>query len=308
MKRYLLQATLFVAIIGCALVLAECVVRHMPNSYSYKSQWMDANASRVKTLVLGGSRTYYDIRPSLLGDSAFNLAQVTQHPEYDWWLLEKYIDHCPDLNTVIMSVDESNLFEPPLEECVEWHRCIYYNIYMGYPKHRNELKYSLELSNIVSLSLKLGPAVGYLVTGRSTLDCDSAGWGSDHDRVTFDEPFMYRTARQIYERIKDADAVEYNSEYLYKIARLCHERGIRLVLVSTPSWSEYIAMFDQSRFDTMHSVAAKCVSEWGAEYYDYTNDSSYAGLDFRDPNHLSHRGADKFTTMLGAKLKESAVN
>ncbi len=305
MKRYLLQATMFLAIIACVLALAEGTVRHMPNSYRYKAQWMDANASRVKTLILGGSHTYYAVRPSLLGDSTFSLAQVTQHPEYDWWLLEKYIDRCTSLKTVIMPVDENNLFDPPLEDGIEWHRCIYYHIYMGYPKHNGNPKYSLEVSNIAAFNLKLGAAIDYLVTGNESMDCDSTGWGCNYDTpAECDEPFMRRTARSTYERIKESNAIDYNTGYLFKIAQLCHERGIRLVLVSTPLWSEYAALFDKSRFDTVHRVAQGCVDKWGAEYYDFMNDPQFHDVDFRDPSHLSHRGAEKLTTSLASKLQK----
>jgi len=299
MKRYLKNTAIFLALIATILVLSEAVVRHFPNSYRFKSEWMDANASKVKTLILGGSHTYYAIIPTMLGDSVFSLANVTQHPEYDCWLLEKYIDRCPDLKTVIMPVDESNVFDPELEEGSEWHRCTYYHIYMGYPKHDYNPKYSFEVSNIAAFNLKLGPALAHLLTGNAQVDCDSTGFGSDFTTPTFfNDEYMNRNANTTFNRHKDSNAIEYNTQYLDKIAQMCKDRGIRLVLLTTPMWEGYVKKYDQKHYDVMHKIAAKYVNECGAEYHDYMTDPRFQGVDFHDASHLSRQGAEKFTPII----------
>lgn len=287
---------------GILLAIAEALVRHYPNSYRFKSQWMEANAQRVSTLILGGSHTYYALKPDMLGDSVFSLANVTQHPEYDYWLLEKHIERMPHLRTVIMPVDESNAFDPPLEDGDEWHRCTYYHIYMGYPKHKNNPKYSFELSNITAFNLKLWPAVKYAAIGESALDCDSTGFGCNYvTPATFDIGYMERNAATTYARHSHTAAtIEYNTHYLYKIAALCCERNIKLVLLTTPMWDKYLEQYDPSVFNTIHRVAGKCVSQYGADYRDYMRDERFRGVDFHDASHLSRQGAEKFTTIVKA--------
>lgn len=305
MKRYLTKTILFLSLIAVVLALSEGVVRHYPNSYRFKHEWMEANAPKVKTLILGNSHTYYAVMPALLSDSTFSLANVSQTPEYDYWLLEKYIDRTPNLKTVIMAADEINLFDPEIEEGVEWHRSIYYNVYMDYPKHAFNPKYSFELSSIETFNMKLQPAIKYLFTGKTHVDCDSTGFGCNYATPkAFNQTWMTSNAKKIYNSNKDSHAIEYNAAYLYKIASLCHKRGIRLVLVTTPVWAEYMKLFDKHRFDEIHETAARCVNKYGAEYHDYMNDTRFNGTDFYDGGHLSQQGAEKFTAILKEELQQ----
>ena len=173
MKRFLTYSALFLAIMLSIIAVAEMVARAYPNSYAYKKAWMDANAERVRTLILGGSHTYYAVKPDLLGANAFSLANVSQAPEYDYWLLSTYIHRCKNLKTVVMVADEANLFDQPMEdEPEEWYRCRYYRIYMDDPKHSKCSKYNLECSHVSTFSRKLPPALRYAFTGAYRIECD----------------------------------------------------------------------------------------------------------------------------------------
>lgn len=292
-------------LIATVLALSEAIVRHYPNSYRFKAEWMDRNGQRVKTLILGESHTYYAIVPNILGDSVFNLANVSQLPEYDYWLLDKSMEHCRDLKTVIMPVDEINMFDLPLEDNEEWHRCIYYHIYMGYPKHDYNPLYSFELCNIATFNMKLGPAIRYMLTGKDDLDCDSTGFGCTFDTpASFNEENMRSTAKATYEHNKNETSSNYNAKYLYKIAKLCHERGIKLVLVTTPVWQEYKNLFGKHRYDEMHKITHRCVKEYETKYLDYIDDPRFQGVDFHDASHLSRQGAEKFTKILKQDLNQ----
>lgn len=77
----------------------------------------------------------------------YNLCQVSQIFEYDEYLLKRYAPKLKKLREVILIADNSNLFDAPLEQ-TEWFRCIYYRLYMDYPKHSLWSKYGFELSNV----------------------------------------------------------------------------------------------------------------------------------------------------------------
>ena len=83
MRRFLKITAFFSLAVFFLLVLGEIVVRGIPTPYSYKAAWLREHGAAVNTLVLGSSHTYYGIRPDALGDSVFNLANVSQTPEYD---------------------------------------------------------------------------------------------------------------------------------------------------------------------------------------------------------------------------------
>lgn len=238
MKRFLTYSALFLAIMLSIIAVAEMVARAYPNSYAYKKAWMDANAERVRTLILGGSHTYYAVKPDLLGANAFSLANVSQAPEYDYWLLSTYIHRCKNLKTVVMVADEANLFDQPMEdEPEEWYRCRYYRIYMDYPKHSKCSKYNLECSHVSTFSRKLPPALRYAFTGAYSIECDSLGFGNSFNTPErFDSTFMEDYAIRVaaYHRCKDWTQVERNFAYMMKIARLCRDKGVRLILVTPP--------------------------------------------------------------------------
>lgn len=302
MKRFLTYSSLFLAIMLGIIGVAEIIARQYPNSYAYKKQWMDQNAARVRTLVLGGSHTYYAVKPDLLGPDAFSLANVSQPPEYDYWLLSSYIDRCENLKTVIMVADEANFFDKPMEDVpIEWYRCRYYRIYMDYPKHSKCSKYNFECTDIGTFTRKLPPAIKYLLTGEYSLECDSLGFGSsfttpDH----FDAELMEHKAIGIAEhhRCDDWSQVDRNFADVMHVAQLCKEKGIRLILVTPPMWDGFVKKVSKHQLDVMYECVAKIRKATGALYGDYLRDSRFSGVDFYDPDHLSRQGAEKFTAIL----------
>ena len=302
MKRFLTYSALFLAIMLSIIAVAEMVARAYPNSYAYKKAWMDANAERVRTLILGGSHTYYAVKPDLLGANAFSLANVSQAPEYDYWLLSTYIHRCKNLKTVVMVADEANLFDQPMEdEPEEWYRCRYYRIYMDYPKHSKCSKYNLECSHVSTFSRKLPPALRYAITGAYRIECDSLGFGNSFNTPErFDSTFMEDYAIRVaaYHRCKDWTQVERNFAYMMKIARLCRDKGVRLILVTPPMWKGFVEKVSKRQLAVMRACIAKLQKATGALYGDYLQDARFQGVDFYDADHLSKQGAAKFTTIL----------
>lgn len=302
MKRYLTYITIFTCIIAVLLAAGEAVVRHYPTSYRYKAEWMDSNAGQVKTLVLGGSHTYYGIIPGELGDSTFSLANVTQHPEYDYWLLQHYIDSCTNLQTVIVPVDETNMFEPPLAEGPEWYRCAYYNIYMRCDMQQGNPIYNYEIANLPSFNRKFKAVVANAVCGDATIDCDSLGFGNGFtvDKA-LDEHDLLWDATSTSKRHAGVDStmVAFNTSYLEKMAALCHEHHVTMIMVSMPMWKGYVERIDKKRLEVLESIVNKCQMQYGGIHYkDYTSDARFQGHDFYDCDHLSTQGAHKFTSIL----------
>lgn len=302
MKRFLTYSALFLAIMTGIVTVAEVVARHYPNSYAYKKQWMDRNAERVRTLVLGGSHTYYAVKPDMLGADAFSLANVSQAPEYDYWLLRTYIDRCKHLRTVVMVADEANFFDRPMEdEAIEWYRCRYYRMYMGYPKHSVWSKYNFECTDVGTFSRKLLPALKFLMTGKYQLECDSVGFGNSFDTPGhFDEKRMAQLAVGVAERHRCTDwsQVSRNLADVMALARLCQQRHVRLILVTPPMWKGFVQKVSRRQLHAMRRCIAKVQKATGALYADYLLDPRFQGTDFHDPDHLSKQGAVKFTAIL----------
>lgn len=308
MKRFLKYSILFLALLAILLGCCEVIVRNMPNSYTYKNDWMQENAQRVKTLVLGGSHNYYGVMPSEIGDSVFNLANVSQGHEYDYFLLTKFQKKLISLKNLVIIIDESNIFDPPFEDDDrEWFRAIYYKIYYGYPKHSDFSIYNFEISNFSSFNQKFPKAVKYLFTGKTSPDCDSLGWGCTFFAPEkFDTTAMTAAAKKVIERhrCKNWANVDYNVQYLNRIGDWCKHRGVNLIVITTPMWDKFIEMTSHKQIAVMRKVINDFTTAYGAKYKDYLLDPRFQGIDFNDPDHLSDVGAKKFSHILKQDFPE----
>lgn len=302
MKRFFLNWVFFALPLLVLMAVGEAVVRHYPNSYRYKSQWMDEQADSVQTLVLGASHIYYAIIPDMLAPGTFNLSNVSQLYEYDWFLLNHYSHRLGNLRNVVLVIDECSPFDAPMEQLPEDRfRCIYYRLYMGYDKHSRWSKYGFELSSYPSFRRKLWPAIQYVFSHRATLDCDSLGFGTAFaTQARFDSLAIQRDSYIAIERhrCKDWKLVDNNRDYLFRIAAWCRRHDVRLVLVTTPMWHGFYDNINERQLSVMYDIAEQCVEQYGAIYVDYMRDSRFHGTDFHDGDHLSRQGAEKFTRII----------
>ena len=302
MMRLVKYLIIFALPIILLLVLGEALVRHYPNSYRYKVQWMEQHADSVRTLLMGASHIYYAVIPDSLGADVFNLSNVSQLYEYDWFLLNRYANRLSNLRNLVLVIDDSSPFDAPMEQLPEdWHRCIYYRLYMDYDKHPLWSKYGFELSSYSTFRRKLFPALHYALTGQAVVDCDSLGFGTAFATPErFDSLAMQHDSDIAIERhrCKDWSLVENNRAYLFKIADWCKQRGVRLVLVTTPMWQGFYTQINRRQLNVMYDLAQQCVLRYGAVYKDYMRDERFQGTDFYDGDHLSRQGAEKFTRIL----------
>lgn len=306
MKRFVKYLVLFALPLLALLAAGEWLVRQYPNSYRYKAEWMDAHADSVQTLVMGASHIYYAVIPDSLGADVFNLSNVSQLYEYDWFLLNRYSARLGRLRNLLLVVDDTSLFDAPMEQLPEdWHRCIYYRLYMGYDKHPLWSRYGFELSSNPTFRRKLMPALRYAINGEVNLDCDSLGFGTAFvtpDR--FDSVAMQRESDIAIERhrCKDWSLVANNRDYLFKITQWCQQHQVRLLLVTTPMWHGFYNKIDKKQLEVMYQIANQCVARYGAIYKDYMRDPRFQGTDFHDGDHLSRQGAEKFTRILKEEI------
>ncbi|MCG9881352.1 MAG: hypothetical protein MH472_12200 [Bacteroidia bacterium] len=79
--------------------------------------------------------------------------------------------------------------------------------------------------------------------------------------------------------------------YLDKIINLCKNKGVKLILISTPNFKK-CNYFDCHNFDILKSSLASQI-----KFYDYS-DISNEGIYFSDPIHLNNLGSRYFTHIL----------
>ena len=97
------------------------------------------------------------------------------------------------------------------------------------------------------------------------------------------------------------EMVPENLKYLDKIFALCQEKGIKVILISTPLADGAVMSYD--KLDTIHQYYVELSEKWGCEFYNF---SLYRGKSelfpdataYFDRNHLSISGAETFTGLL----------
>lgn len=299
MRRFLYRTAFFLLPLLLLAVAAECFVRSIPNSYRLKDEWMRRHADEVETLILGNSHAYYDICPQTLGGMTFNLANVSQVASYDLDLLLHYAPMVR-LRQVVLVADNSYLFDPPLE-LGEPYRCAYYTIYMGAGPHSRWGSYGMELFQFDGFCKK----VRAYCSGDYAM-CDSLGWGCDYkaSQSTFDPYDTLAIRHRLQNHVcKDWQWAEANASRVEDIARYCQKHGICLTVVQTPVCEVYNKGIPERQRLFIRQLMERLQTAYGVVVLDYASDSRFFASDFFDADHLSDRGAAKFTSILSKDIR-----
>jgi hypothetical protein len=295
MRKFLFRVVFFLIPVFCMLAVIEWYMRTIPNTYRMKNEWMLRNAHGVKTLILGNSHGYFALKPSAVGDSIFNLCNVSQRLEQDYFLLCHYADRYDALKQVILVADNSNLFDVPME-CDEPARVTYYQLYMGYRAHSMLSQYGFELSNAGYFHQKLR----YHYQGQSVM-CDSLGWGNNYvvaDRNPDD--FLYKNVRE--HLFVNWEYTYRNRDYVDSIASWCQQHQVKLILLQTPVCKDYTRKAPAWQLQWVNAMTDSCCAKYGSVKCDYSRDARLSDNDFFDSDHLSDQGACKFSAILAHDL------
>lgn len=266
----------------------EWVAESIPNSYTYKRDYMEQQGAQIETLILGSSNAYDGLNPSVL-PNAFNLSNSSQTLEDDYRLLAKYIDSMDSLQTVIVGLSYA-----ALGATTEANRRTYYTIYMDlYPRWPLS-KYSFEVCNLETLVKKI---IKYAVS-RDVTRCDSLGQRVGHTKEAAQSGAEWWNKDVL--SLVDNDRldighcrleIEENIRYLHAVLELCKAHGVRPVIVMMPVMKEYKQMLPIEQVELYDEVlrsldsVAICIdaSEWEIPedgWYNATHLTKEASVEF----------------------------
>ena len=292
MKRFLQDIGLFTVVALLFLGALEWGAESIPNSYTYKRDYMEQHGSQIETLILGSSNAYDGLNPRVL-PNAFNLSNSSQTLEDDYRLLAKYIDSMDSLQTVIVGLDYH-----ALGATSQANRRTYYTIYMDlYPRWPFN-KYSFEVCNTEVLVKKI---IKYAVS-RDVTRCDSLGQRVGHtlEAAESGAEWWNKDVLSLVENDKLEIgncrlAIEENMRYLSAIVDLCNAHGVQPVIVQMPVMEEYKRLLPVEQVALMEEVlqsldsAAICInaSEWPIQ-----DDGWY------NATHLTKEASEAFSQQL----------
>ncbi|MCM1319644.1 MAG: hypothetical protein NC217_04615 [Muribaculaceae bacterium] len=302
MKRFLINIAIFSTLVCIILGVGEFIARRVDNPYAYKSRWMSEYAGDVSTLILGSSHTYYGLRPELLADSTFNLAQVSQTAEYNLALLKKYLPACTHLKRVIVTVSYSTFREPPLESGPDARLAVEYKTQMHLNLHSDFSKYNLLITDWPAYCGRLRQVLAK--THEQTNQCDSLGFGLGYDISDRSPQWESRASARVEELTYTASSRASEVMEVYReIFSLCRRHGVECILLTTPVWHTFRQVQEAGQAEEMICLANELATEEGVRYLNYYADARFREEDFHDVDHLSPRGADKLTDIVSAELR-----
>lgn len=288
MKRFLQDIGLFSVVALLFFGALEWVAESIPNSYTYKRNYMEQHCAQIQTLILGSSNAYDGLAPSVI-PNAFNLANSSQTLEDDYRLLAKYIDSMDSLRIVIVGLGFHSLAATP-----EANRRMYYTIYMDlYPRWPLS-RYSFELFNLEALTKKI---IKYVVS-RDVTRCDTLGQRVGHtlEAAQSGAEWWNKDVLSLVEndRLEIGYCrleIEENTRCLHDIVDLCNAHNVKPVIVQMPVMKEYKKKLPREQVALMEELllsldsSAICIdaSEWSISedgWYNATHLTREASIPF----------------------------
>ena len=296
MKRFTFNIFLFllpILIIGVAL---EFFLREIPNQYTLKANYIITNSSKIETLVLGSSHTYYGVNPVYFTKPCFNIANISQSLNFDYELLKKHEHELNNLNTVIIPISYFSLFEK-LDEGEESWRIKNYTIYYDLDVSDKLAKNSEVLS--ISLDDNISRISSYYLINNFTLNCSELGWGNSYrleESLDLDKTGISSAKRHTIDHLK---LLEENLTTLKSIINLCNKHNVNVLLFTPPAYESYYKNLNKMQLDITINNAQKLSGSHGnCTYINLLKDSSFTKNDFYDADHLNNKGAKKLSELL----------
>lgn len=300
MKRFLKYIICFFLPILLLIGAGEYIVRKQDNAYKYKHNYMLKYGNKVEILVLGSSHSFYGIKPGILSDKAFSLANPSQTTEYDVFALKNYTKEYKNLHCVIMPISYFTFFDQPLQETTPY-RATFYKLYMG-AKFPTGLRFDFEFASMPTFKEKLKKVL--YPTHRQ--EYDKYAWGTLHSLRDKDLRNWQTEKTRIAlasHTAKDFSQEKRNYKNIEEIAVFCKENKIKLILITTPCWHTYFEKTNKTQMQRTYQLIDSLKNKYNLTYFDYMRDKRFGKEEyFYDGDHLSEIGAEKFSKILKQDL------
>lgn len=306
MIKFLKRCVSFAIVIAFPFIAIEVITTRIPNSYSYKYNYVKEKGYRIQALAIGHSQLYDGFKPESFFLPSFNLCNSAQRYIDNYYLLCDMLPYMPNLKIVIMPIgymDVSNILEEdPLK-----YRTIYYHKYMHLTYDgRVPLKFRLECFDYKKSLEKI---FLYYYCHSDIIECDSLGMKSTNLFINRSANFGNGNILKSYTR-EETDRSKfclYDEPYLIRTIHLLLERNISVFLVSPPYYWD-------CGFKNINLTQKKYLQDYMEElcrtfpsihYLNVESDPNYLDEDFFNETHLSDLGAEKFTRQLNDFVKEN---
>lgn len=302
MKKFILKTTAFVIPIIVVAFGLEISLRNIPNSYSYKKEYLDKYSEELEILFLGSSHSYHGIDPSIIKRKSFNSSQNGQPLEFDYLTVEKYSSKFNKLKFVVIPISYFSLYyklNKGDKSAKRSNYIIYSKLFHSFnPADNLEL-----LTQPLSVSIK---KIGYYSNPSKPSYYGKTGHLSlPPKEINLVQSGFDRALNQTRKQ-GDRNHFKYNVQILNSIISLAKEMNFQLILYTLPAYQTYIYNLDPKQLSTTINTAVKLKTQNPevVSYYNFLEDKSFTKADFYDSDHLNESGAKKLTAKISKLIEK----
>ena len=305
MKKLILEVVLLIVIpLILILGIGEYSLRKIPNDYSYKNNWLQENSASTKILILGSSHTFFGINPRYFNLKAFNCAQVSQSPKYDYLIFNKFINNMDSVKFIVLPFTFFSLYSKLEDDDEKW-RANYYYLYFKFENKDNNIENQFFIFNknpekwthVIKSLLKIK---------NEEISCDNLGYGlsysSKNKLIDWQNTGIVHAKR--HSRKINSMIAQENKDYIEAIISKCKSKNIKVILLTTPTWHTYRENLNQNQLKVMNDFCKLISLKYhNVVYLNLFDDKRFYSKDFFDADHLCDIGAEKLTKILNDTLK-----
>jgi hypothetical protein len=293
MKKFIKNLIIFAFPIVVLAIFIEVYLRNIPNDYSYKSKYLDANSKNIQVLFLGSSHSFFGINPEYIQLNGFNASHTSQSLDYDLEILKKYADRWDNLKYIIIPIDYFSLYSR-LESGIESWRvknyCVYYGLYSSYKVY----DYTEILSNKLQDNEKR--INDFYNNNKSDITCTKLGFGTSYNSKKNNNIIETGRAAALRHKSKNDKYFTENKKVLVRMIEFCKKRNIKIIFYTSPAYKSYSLNLDSTQLNrTINTTLTLATLYPNVIYYNLLNDKSFVITDFYDGDHLNEIGAKKLT-------------
>ena len=308
MRRFRNKITLLVIPILLVFISMELGLRNIPNDYTLKKEYLDANSNQIETLILGSSHAFFGIDPKYFSSKTFNASYASQSLDYDYLIFNKYRNDFKRLKAIVIPISYFTLFSKLEFVPEEAWRAKNYSIYYDLNIFENLFKYA-ELSKI-KFNVNIRKLISYYINRKTPIISNELGWGTTYrseDALNLLETGKLAALRHSgYGSLKVKQNVYIeNLAILKSIIKWCEDRNIELVLITLPAYETYRENLNIEQLNiTTETANALDSKSANCRYFNLLADSSFIANDFYDADHLSEIGAEKLSKAISSIIDE----
>ncbi len=299
MRKFLINGVLFVLPIILSFVVLEIIVGGIPNSYSYKYNYVKKHGREIEAIAIGHSQLYDGFKPESFALPAFNLCNSAQTYVDNYYLLRELLPSMPHLKMVIMPIgymdvgvgrDVSNFS----------YRSGYYHKYMHIDYGwQLPFKYAFESLRPLWASQKV--YLHYFKHG-DVVGCDSLGRRNTHSLRNRIYPLGYDKLMKRYSRKAHGNFCLRDEAYFIGVIESLLKKGISVVLVSPPYHQICFRNYNTDQLQFFKDYMKTLCGKYPVRYIDLEGDTTFTDDDFFNETHVSEYGAEKLTRRLNNEL------